>query len=103
MQRVGILALWHLIFTFLIRGDFRHEKALIGLARNNGRFAALPSPDQGGEIRHHVIALGLRGLMTAIAIRLKERTDFLVKTDRLRLFISLLASIQWKHKANQGR
>ena len=67
------LGIWH--------GHFEQIR-LIRLAWHNG-IPLLASCEQFGEIRHDVVTFCLRRLMTARAIRLKDRTDVFVKRHRL--------------------
>ena len=80
MQRITLrrhlnlaLGIWH--------GHFEQIR-LIRLAWHNG-ISLLATCEQFGKVRHDVVTFGLRWLVTARAIRLKDRADVFVKRHRL--------------------
>ena len=72
------LVLRHLGLAVLGR-DLVDEEALIGLARDDPRLAALASLEHLVEGRHDVAAAGLGRLMAALALGLEDRPDLLVE------------------------
>ena len=64
MERLGILALGHLILSFFIGRNLCYQVTLIRFPWHDGRVFALPSSQKGDEISHHIVALGLGRLVT---------------------------------------
>ena len=103
VQRIGLLR--HLRLAMRIRFDELQQIRLRRLPRHHGHrlFAAL---QQRRELRHDVIALLLRRLMAAIALRLEDRADVFVKRHRLRgvdAFIFLRRLRRGRHSRQNER
>ena len=58
-------------------------RSRLGLARHDARRRGVARGEHPRDLGHHVAALGLRRLMTALAVGLEDRPDLLVVADRL--------------------
>ena len=76
MQRIRLLR--HLRLALFVRFDQLQQVRLRRLPRHD-RMPFLASFEQRHELRHHVIALVLRRLVAAIALRLKNRADVFIE------------------------
>jgi hypothetical protein len=67
----------HLRFALIVGGDLLDEQGVLRIAGDDSAVGFGPCEErlEGG---HNVVALGLGGLMTAVALRLEEEEDFLV-------------------------
>ena len=89
-------------FLTLCGDDELEEVALGGFARHD-RSAALTPFDEGGDLGHDVIGLGLRGLVAALAFRLEDRADVFVVTHRIGQGFGLLRPGQGGGKGEGGQ
>ena len=79
-----LLALGHLGLAVRLGCDELDEVRLLRRLRDDGGFLAVARAEQQLEIRHHVAAAGLRGLVATLAVGLEDRAHVLVITDLLR-------------------
>ena len=61
-----------------------HQMACVRFAGHEDGLAAVPGGEEPLELRHDVTALVLRRLVAAFAVRLEDRPDLAMETDRLR-------------------
>src|SRR5262249_21147039 len=91
----GILAARHGGALAVLGNDLRDKIALVGPAGNDTGTVALSLLEQVGMAGHDVAALGLGGLMAALAVLLEDRADVLVIADLVGdLGILLVVAVQ---------